>query len=80
MYKCWTGAENRKDGDRLLVVLSERTRGNGHNMQKTKYSLEKAFFTVRVIKHWNRLLKGVEESASLEIAKTQPDTLLRNLL
>lgn len=62
------------------MVLRERTRGNGHNMQKTEYSLEKAFFTVRVIKHWNRLLKGVEESASLEVAKTQPDTLLRNLL
>lgn len=75
----WQGAENWKDGDRLLVLLSERTRGNGHNMQKTckKVLLRKSFFSVRMIKHWNRLLNL---SAFLKVPKTKLDTLLRNLL
>lgn len=37
-------------------------------------------FTVRVIKHWNRLPRKVMESQSLETHETQLDTVLGNLL
>lgn len=39
----WLRADNRIDGDRLFVLLCERTRSNGQNMQKTKYCLGQAF-------------------------------------
>ncbi|KAK4830611.1 hypothetical protein QYF61_012054 [Mycteria americana] len=35
---------------------------------------------MKVVKHWNRLLKEVVESPSLEIIKTQLDNILSNLL
>jgi len=34
------------------------------------------FFTVRVVKHWNRMPREVLESPSLEIIKTQLDIAL----
>lgn len=36
-------------------------------------------FTVRVAKHWNRLLREVMESPSLEISKTRLNAYLCNL-
>ena len=38
------------------------------------------FFTVRVSEHWDRLLRGVVESPSLDIFKTLLDSILRNVL
>jgi len=32
VYRYQMGAGSREDGHRLLVLLSERTRGNEHNM------------------------------------------------
>lgn len=37
------------------------------------------FFTVRVVKHWNRLPREVVKSPPVEIFKTQQDTTLNNL-
>lgn len=37
-------------------------------------------FTVRVTKHWHRLPRGIEQSPSLDIFKTQWDTALSLLL
>lgn len=63
---------SKKDGARLfLVVLSNRTKGNGEKvMHKTLYlSTRKNFFTVWVTEHWDSLLREVVESPSLEILK-----------
>jgi len=57
------------------VVLSDRTRGNGHKMKHRKFylNMRKSFFTLRVTECWNRLPREVVESLSLEILKTHLD-------
>ncbi|KFV75830.1 hypothetical protein N308_01072, partial [Struthio camelus australis] len=55
---------------------------NGHKLNHRKFhvNLRKNFFTVRVTEHWNRLLRGVVESPSLEIFKSRLDVILGNML
>ena len=64
------------------VVCGDRTRGDGHKMEPRKFrtNIQKNFFTVRVMEHWNRLPREVVESSSLEIFKAHLDAYLSNLL
>lgn len=49
-----------------------KARGNGLKLFEGRFKLDmrKKFFTRRVIKHWNRLTREAEESASLEVHET----------
>jgi len=64
------------------VVPSDRTKGNGHKLKHGKFRLNmrKNFFPLRVMEYWNRLLREVVESPSLEIFKTHLDKVLCSLL
>jgi len=59
-----------------------RTRGNGFKLKENSFRLDirKNFFTVRVVKHWNRLPRDVVHAPSLGIFKVRLDRALSNLM
>jgi len=57
-------------------------RSNGFKLKQGRFRLDirKKFFTMRVVKHWNGLLRELVEAPSLETSKTRLDRALSNLI
>ena len=72
----------RKHGEGLFTrVCSDRTRGNGSKIEEGSFRLEirKKFFTMRVVKHWDRLPREAVAAPSLVVFKASLDGALSNL-
>ncbi|KFR10763.1 hypothetical protein N306_15062, partial [Opisthocomus hoazin] len=55
---------------------------NGSKLKEGRFRLDirKKFFTMRVVKHWNRLPREAVHAPSMEMFKARLDGALRNLI
>ena len=73
----------RKAGEGLSIrACSDRTRKNAFKLEEGRLRLDirKRFFTVRVVRHWNRLPREAVDARSLEAFKARLDVAVRNLV
>ncbi|KAK4825637.1 hypothetical protein QYF61_001422 [Mycteria americana] len=73
----------KKNGDKHFSRAScNRTRGNSFKLKEGRFSLDikNKFFTMRVVKHCNRLPREVVDAPSLERFKVKLDGDLSNLI
>ncbi|KFP45970.1 hypothetical protein N323_04753, partial [Cathartes aura] len=55
---------------------------NGFKLKEGRFRLDirKKFFTMRVVRHWNRLPREAMDAPSLEVFKARVDGALSNLI
>ncbi|PKU49553.1 hypothetical protein llap_106 [Limosa lapponica baueri] len=73
----------KRDGEgSFMKDCIESRRGNSFKLKVGRYrsDVRKKFFTVRVVRLWNRLPKEVLDAPSLEVFKTRLDLALSNLV
>ena len=64
-----------------MRACSDRACGSGFKLEEGRFRLDiKNFFTVKVVRHWNRLAIEVVDASYLEALKARLDGALSNLV
>ena len=76
------GAYRKAEEGVFIRAGRDRTTGNGFKLEYGRFRLDirKKFFTVRVVRHWNRLPNEVVNVPSLEAFKARLDGAVSNLV
>jgi len=69
-------------GKFALWFISDTTRGNGFKLKEGRFRLDvkKKFFTIRVLRYWDKLSGEVVAALSLGAFKARLDRALSNLV
>ena len=81
-FSTWNRAY-KKAGEGLFTrAWSDRTRGNGFKLKEDRFRLDvrKKLFTMRVVRHWNRLPRETVDAPSLGMLKARLYGALSNLV
>lgn len=73
----------KKAGEGLLTrACRDRTRANGFKIKEGMFRLaiRKTFFTVRMVRHWNKLFREAVDAQFLEMVKARLEGSLSSLL
>ena len=73
----------KQEGSKLFErVDNSRTRGNGFKSKEGRFRLDVRgkFFTMRVVRCWNRLPREIVDAPSLEVFKARLDGALGSLV
>jgi len=81
-FRYLKGAYRKAGDNHFSKACCDRTRRNGFRLREGRFRLDvrKKFFTMRVVKCWNRLPREVGEAPSLETFKAGLDGALSNLV
>jgi len=76
------GAYMKAGDGHFTRPCNDRTRSNGFKLKDGRFKLDirKKVFTVRVVKHWNKLPREAVDAPSLEAFKARLDTALSNVV
>ncbi|PKU48915.1 hypothetical protein llap_771 [Limosa lapponica baueri] len=83
LFRTFQKGAYRKAGEGLFTrACSGMMRGSGFRLEEGRFRLDirKKFFTVRVVRHWNRLSREVVDAPSLEVFKARLDGALSNVV
>jgi len=64
-----------KKAEEFSRACRDKTRVNGFKLKEGRITLfiRKEFFTMRVVRHWNRMPRGAVDAPSLKVFKARED-------